>query len=780
MHKQNQNPPGSLTGERPWGVAIKMIRNLAGLFCLVVLVSQSAAQVTSPIEGTVVDRHGLVIAAAGVTLRVAGRVFRTTTDSSGLFSFERVSANFATLEVAAEGYETTTVDIVPPATSITVTLAPRGISEQVTVTRAGTRLDETPASVTALSRTELATTAALTVDDVLRQVPGFSLFRRAGSRTANPTTQGVSLRGIGGSGASRALILADGISLNDPFGGWVYWGRVPSVSIEQVEVLRGPSGDLYGSSAIGGVVSIRTRRPVDEPMLSFEASYGSQQTPSVSFFGSAGVSDWAGSIAGEVLQTDGYIPVAPEDRGNIDTPAGVRRSVFIPTLRRRFTDGSYAFLTAEFFQERRTNGTLLQFNDTNLRTLSGGVDLDLGRSGTVDLRAHAGSQRYNQSFSSITADRSGESLTRLQHVPSEFAGAAGQWNRNFQRTAIFAGFDLRQVKGRSDETGFTATVAASESSAGGSEFTSGVFGGAVIPISTRLQVSGTVRYDRWRNYDGFSMTRSLVNQAVTATSFTARSESALSPRASALLRVTRNFSIAGNISSGFRRPTLNELYRNFRVGNVITLANAELQAERAIGGDASVIINGFDRRLFVRTAIFCTRISRNVANITLSSGPGTIVRQRFNVGRTRTCGMESDGQYRIAENLRVSAGYLFADARVTSFPPNTALEGLRIPQVSRHQFTAQAEYSSARIVTSAVQLRASGSQFDDDQNQFRLAGYVNVDVFVSRRFGKNVSGFVSVENIFNARIESGRTPVLTLATPRTARIGIRVTFGGGR
>ena len=77
--------------------------------------------------------------------------------------------------------------------------------------------------------------APVALDDVLRQIPGFTLFRRSGSRTANPTAQGPSLRGIGGSGASRALVLADGVPLNDPFGGWVAWGRVPRLALAQAD-----------------------------------------------------------------------------------------------------------------------------------------------------------------------------------------------------------------------------------------------------------------------------------------------------------------------------------------------------------------------------------------------------------------------------------------------------------------------------------------------------------------------------------------------------------------
>src|SRR4051812_19742940 len=66
------------------------------------------------------------------------------------------------------------------------------------------------------------------LDQALAQTPGLSLFRRTSSLAANPTTQGVSLRGIAGSGASRALVTLDGVPQNDPFGGWVIWSGIAS------------------------------------------------------------------------------------------------------------------------------------------------------------------------------------------------------------------------------------------------------------------------------------------------------------------------------------------------------------------------------------------------------------------------------------------------------------------------------------------------------------------------------------------------------------------------
>src|SRR3977135_1579545 len=113
--------------------------------------------------------------------------------------------------------------------------APPPVSDTivVTATQTKTRLADTPASVVVIDSKTLATTAAATTDDALRQVTRFTLFRRSGSRSANPTSQGVSLRGIGASGASRALVLDDGIPFSDPFGGWVYWNRLSQPTLSQ-------------------------------------------------------------------------------------------------------------------------------------------------------------------------------------------------------------------------------------------------------------------------------------------------------------------------------------------------------------------------------------------------------------------------------------------------------------------------------------------------------------------------------------------------------------------
>jgi outer membrane receptor protein involved in Fe transport len=124
----------------------------------------------------------------------------------------------------------------------------------------------------------------------------------------------------------------------------------------------------------------------------------------------------------------------------------------------------------------------------------------------------------------------------------------------------------------------------------------------------------------------------------------------------------------------------------------------------------------------------------------------------------------------------LSAGYLFVDATVIQFPTNNALEGLQIPQVARHQFTFQARYAPA-LATIAFQGRASSSQFDDDQNLFRLGSYFTLDATVSRGIGRSVELFFAAENIFNQRYEIGKTPVTTLGPPILVRAGMRFHLG---
>ena len=694
----------------------RLARELRAAACsILAFAAVAGGEEPSALRGFVRDSTGAPVAGAEVEPRGETRPFPSTvTGNDGAFAFDPGDERAGRVRVRAPGFasaESPWSAEVPEPLVIVLDRARRREDVTVTASRGETRLGDTAARVVVIGTEELQATAAPTIDDALRQVPGFSLFRRSDSRVANPTAQGSSLRGVGASGASRTVVLLDGLPLNDPFGGWVYWSRVPRVAVERVEVLEGGASDLYGSAALGGVIQALGRP--DAPALAVEAYGGTERTGGVSTYAAGRHDAWSVRAAGEAFNTDGYILVAPDARGPVDTAAGSAHLTGRLTLERRLTPAATAFLRGGAFGESRTNGTPLQVNDTDWQELSAGADVSTAAAGAFSLRAWYSTQTYHQTFSAVSADRTTESLTRAQRVPAEAAGASLQWSRGLgSRHALLAGAEMKRVEGRSDETPYVAGRPLPLVSAGGIDRTVAVFATDRWAIGSRTLVTLGARLDAW--------------------SGGARDVTELSPRGSWLFRATPQLSLTAAGYGAFRAPTLNELYRSFRVGNTITQANRELVPERLWGGEAGLAWSRPDDRLRLRAVGFLSRIDDPIANVTLQSTPTLITRQRQNLGRNRSLGIELDAESRPAAHLWVRCGYAFTNATVQSFPANQNLQGNQVPQVPRHQLTFGGRFTS-HILELSVQARVSSAQFEDDQNQLRLAGYFTLDAQVSRR-----------------------------------------------
>ena len=744
--------------------------------------AQSAVQ-GFRLEGVVKDQSGAVIVGALVTVRTAHTEVSERTTMSGRFVFDSIPLATAELTVEADGFSPVNRRWSnQEAQPIEITLSPAQLAQQVTVTatRTETPLSETAATVRVLPLQQLTATAALTLDDALRQVPGFTLFRRTSSRSANPTSQGVTLRGVGASGASRALVLADGIPLNDPFGGWVYWDRLPRVSVSQVEVVRGGTSDLYGSSAMGGVINFVTRKPTTTA-LSFEASYGNESTPNASLWASIERGPWSAALDGEGFSTDGYVLVEPVERGRVDVPAGSRHEVADLTLGRKLGEHGDFFVKPTYFRETRTNGTPLTYNRTHLRQIALGADWVSSTLGAFSFRGYGGPEIFDQTFSSVAADRNSESLVRLQRVPAQQTGVDIQWTRPVgARQNLVAGFDGVEVRGASNEIGFSGGRMTSALGARGRQRTLGAFGEDIIHLTSRWQITAAGRFDHWDNYNALVTTRPLSTVGPSrVTNFPERTEAAFSPRLATLYRLTNHVSLLGSAYKAFRAPSLNELYRGFRVGNVQTNANSELTAERLTGAEAGAEFDALDRKFTGRGVFFWSDVSDPIANVTLSVTPSLITRQRQNLGRTRSRGLDLDATWHLTHTLDLIGGYEFVDATVLSFSASPALVGLQIPQVPRHEFTFQALYSNpsagsrwARTMF-GLQGRFVSNQFDDDLNQLPLGSFFVMDATVSHPITHGTEVFFATENLFNQSYAVAATPVLDLGTPRLFRVGFR-------
>lgn len=714
------------------------------------------------VTGRIVDSRRQPV--GGAFIAATGRFSQQTTTSDAEGRFTLPVEPPVTVRVTVPGFLTHEA-LIEDALALDIVLDRLTAAGEITVTASRSRLPvaDSPSSTVVVSREELQASASPVIDDALRAVPGFTLFRRSGSRTANPTSQGVSLRGVGASGASRTSVLDEGIPLNDAFGGWVYWGRVPVAAIDRIEVVRGGSSDLFGGSALSGVIQMVRRS--DERYLVADLSGGDDTSSQLSVSAAERLGAVILRVNAEHFATEGYIPVRDSERGAVDIEADVERQVIEVGISHQTQRSVSSFARLSFFDESRSNGTALQRNATRLWSAAAGLDMATGGGLAGSLRAFATDQQYEQTFSAIALDRTSERLTLEQQVPSSSLGISAHAIAQLgERSTLVVGGEVRQVKGQSDEEVFSGT-ASSMRSAGGTQTTGSIFIEDVVRLASNLTLVASARYDGWRNADASRTSGGVV------TTLGAQSSDALSPRLALLYRVTDRITLTSSAYGGFRAPTLNELYRSFRLGNVVTNANEELEAERVRGYEIGARCES--TALTLRANIFSMTTSDLIGNVTISATPALITRQRQNIGTSRTNGLELDAEWRPLDKLRLTAGYLFADGEVVAFAANPSIVGKLLPQVARHQASARANYRGLSGAQITSELRWSGPAFEDDRNELPLASYTTIDVSASKDIATRWTLYGAVENALNEEIESGRTPVTTTAQPRSWRIGLR-------
>ncbi len=655
--------------------------------------------------------------------------------------------------------------------------APPTRSDQVTVTAdrglAGTV--DASASLVFLSQQQLTAPPALTLDESLRQVAGFQLFRRTSSWTANPTTQGVSLRGLGSTAASRTLVISDQVPLLDPFGGWVHWDELPQRALKGVALLRGGAANLYGSSAIGGIIDLVPVVPA-KGLRSFDLDGlgANEHTGSGNMLALFGTQRMGALLAGSALSTGGYRTIAPPFRGLVDVPSNVTSRSGRLELRRGFGTRT-AFLRGNVLDEARSNGTPLQINSTRLWRYSGGADRDL-RAWSAALRLFGSHERYRQSFSAIAPDRNSERLTRLQGVPVNELGAALQTSGVLHSIALAFGADVRDIRATDAESPVTNGVALSTAATTARQRAAGAF------VASGWQprgwsVFGSLRGDSFRTFDVATLATS--SQSASPTTRTAQptlSEVMISPHLGLVRQLPHSVSLFADAFRAYRGPTLNELYRTGQVGQQTTLANNMLLAERATGFEAG-LESSTPRLGSLRASWFWTEVNRPISAVLLTQTATQQTLQRLNFGQIRSQGLSLQATTAAWRGLTATGSYQLAVATVSRYrspsPFQRDLLGLWIPQVPRQSVNVELSFLS-RFGEAHLFTLYSGQQFDDSENQYKLHAYSRFDVSFERKLHHGISGFFGIQNLGNRSIDAGRTPVLTLAPPRVIQAGIRL------
>ncbi len=771
-----------------------MQKLLAFLFC----VALPAAAQAQAVVGVVRDSTGAPVSGAAVVVQSpSGVEQQTVTSPDGRFELTRGVPSGAKLVVRAGGFAEKTQTVSGTA-ELEIVLEVARLQDSITVTptRIEQRLGDVPASVNIIDKDDVRHSPAALADDVLRTSPTFSLFRRTTSLSAHPTAQGVSLRSIGPSGVSRSLVLIDGVPFNDPFGGWVYWTRVPLESVERIEMIDGASSSIWGNYALGGVINVVTSRPKPKT-FEFRTQAGNRDTWKADFFGSNTWGKLGVSVDGSFFDTGGFAQVIADERGLIDTKAKVGYEHIGVKLDYSPSERASTFLRVGYFREERDNAKVTTFaptnpevNDTLWKTVSGGVRMSLPDQSDLQASVFADFSRFSSSVLAVppsTPARSVGRLTTLQDVPTDAVGGLVQWSKPIStRYLISAGTDFRRIKGASIEQGMNPTNGLSVTTlreGGGTQVSSGTFVQLQYWATPALSLTVSGRGDHWRNYNARFTEVSATTGAPTANNLgdlAEKKSTVFSPKLAALYHATNRVTVWGSVGKGFRAPTLNELYRNFSIGQLLTLANADLGPERLVGGELGVNVAPMDN-LSIRTTWFDNRMTDPITNVTLIAGTRA---QRKNVGRTRIRGFQTDLEYRFADHWRVGGAYMLNRARITENTSDPTLEGKFLQQVPKNRGSLHVSYANPKYVDLTLTGLFVGHQFNDDQNVQARAGsdpglpaFGTLDLSAVRGIGRQLDVFLTVQNMLDKEYWVQLAPT-TLGSPRLVSVGLRVRFAG--
>jgi outer membrane receptor protein involved in Fe transport len=487
------------------------------------------------------------------------------------------------------------------------------------------------------------------------------------------------------------------------------------------------------------------------------------------------------SIEGNFFNTGGYRTVEPSRRGRIDIPADSKHAVFNGRVEFVKSPDLSLFVSGNFFDETRGNGTPLQFNSTESGSWATGGRLRTGEGNEWTFQLFGQRQDFRSIFSTQAADRNSETPALDQTVPSTSWGGSLQWNRRFASHLVSSGADFRWIQGETDEAVFRPAGFVRNRAAGGEQVIGGVFIQDVFTPDSRWELVAGVREDYWVAYDGFRRDTPPPAGIPAGQSFPDLHRTAASPRLAALFHATPSTDFHASVYRGFRVPTINELYRVFRVRNDVTVANAQLRPERLTGGEIGVRQRWtpFNTRL----TAFWNEITDLVTNVTLSTPlpdcpAGTTCRQRQNLELARVRGIEAELEFRPAKSWRVLATYVFLDARVAAAPQQRSLEGLRLPQVPEHGIALVVRHENPAWVNASVVTRYVGMQFEDDANTLPLGSYIVVDLLLSRAVAELGEIFLGFENLFNRTYAVGRTTdgITTIGAPFLIHGGVRLNF----
>ncbi|WP_312251004.1 TonB-dependent receptor plug domain-containing protein [Sphingobium yanoikuyae] len=618
-----------------------------------------------------------------------------------------------------------------------------------------------------IDRDRLEDAASGRIESVLADVAGFQQFRRSDSRASNPSNQGATLRALGGNASSRTLVLLDGVPVADPFFGYIPFSALVPDRLSLVRVTRGGGSGAFGAGAVAGTIELASA--TRDQMPAFGAS---------AFYGSRDATELSASIAPDL--GSGYVSLSGRwDRGDgfQTTPRDQRVAATVPAAYDSWSTNVRAVAPIDATSEIQFRGTLFQDNRTlrfaGADSMSQGQDASIryisrGR-WQVDALAYLQARNFSNIVISSTSFR--KSLDQ-RNTPSTGIGGKIELRPPVGEDHVLRiGVDTRFATGDMYEDAYNAGIASNPLTArrhaGGDQITSGIFAEDDWTIGN-LVLTGGVRADRWSIRNGFYKAVSAAGLVTQDSSYANRSDWAFSGRAGALYHVSDAVALRGAVYSGFRLPTLNELYRPFVVFPITTQANAALKPEKLKGVEGGIDLTPAPG-VQLSATLFYNRLDDAIANVTIA----TNTRQRQNVNAIVAKGVELTASAQLPANFSLLASYAYSHSEVDA--PGMAFDGFAPAQVPRHFASATLAWAPKAGPELSATLRYTAKQYEDDLQSDVLPDALTLDALARLPIGHGISLVARGENLFDEDIVTRNAGgSIDLGTPRTLWIGVTV------
>jgi outer membrane receptor protein involved in Fe transport len=645
-----------------------------------------------------------------------------------------------------------------------------------TIVVTGHGLDATPSviaySTITLSRDQLQSTASGRLDDALSNIAGFQQFRRSDSRSTNPTSQGVTLRALGGNATSRALVLLDGVPMLDPFFGHVPLSALSPNQLDVIRVTRGGGSGPFGSGALAGTIELES---VDASELSLVNAQGFVDDRGDTEAEAAFAPQWDNGFAmvsGRWDRGDGFWTTPESQR----VPASVTASYDSWSAGGRVVQAIGPDMQLQVrglaFEDNRT----LRFEGADNHT--DGQDLSVRLVGRGAWQFDAIGYAQWRNFSNIVVSSNSFNPVLDQHdTPATGLGGKLEVRPPVGGGHVLRlGADYRRSEGDLLEYRFDAQTGADNGHrvAGGTNGDLGLFVEDDYTLGPFL-LTGGLRADRWTVRDGYQLNYdpdgSLTDENTNNPAFSDRSGWEVSWRVGATADVARGVRLRAAAYTGLRLPTLNELYRPFVVYPVTTNANAELRNERLRGYEAGIDVT-LSRDARFNLTLFDNKVKNAIANVTLTDTE----RQRQNLDAVDSQGIELGARFGSGP-IQFFGTLTYTDAEVEASGIQARLDGYRPAQTPRLAASGTVSFEPREDWHFAATLRHVGEQFEGDQEDDPLPAATTLDLFGQVPLIADLSVIGRVENLFDEKvITRNQGGSMDLGAPQTFWIGLRLGY----